>query len=191
MGRLLGRSSDQSGQTLIEFAVVLPVFMLMVFALVDGGRLVYTNAALSQAAREGARVAAAEAGWVGVPGSGCVSDASAIGASNPGAHVCPSDVAALASHVTEAANRMTAAVGPVTSVYLSCNEGDAYDPAPTGEWTSTSGGNGCASAYGAAASAAGELVSVRVEYTYEPFTPIVGSILGALDLSASSSMTIH
>jgi len=68
----------QEGQGLVEFALVLPVFMLLIFGLFDVGSLVFANSALSQGAREGARVAAAEAAWIGVPGPACVSDASQI-----------------------------------------------------------------------------------------------------------------
>ena len=66
--------------------MVLPVFVLAVFGLFDVGRLVYINSTLSQAAREGARLAATEAGWIGLTGNGCVGDASAIGSGEPG---CP------------------------------------------------------------------------------------------------------
>ena len=59
------RRTNQEGQGLVELAMVLPVFMLAVFGLFDVGRLVYVNSTLSQAAREGARVAATEAGWIG------------------------------------------------------------------------------------------------------------------------------
>ena len=43
------------GQALAEFALVLPIFALLVFGLIDVGRAVYVNNAASQAAREGAR----------------------------------------------------------------------------------------------------------------------------------------
>ncbi len=43
------------GQSLVEFALVIPIFLLLVFALIDMGRLVYINNALSEGAREGAR----------------------------------------------------------------------------------------------------------------------------------------
>lgn len=43
------------GQSLVEFAVVIPLFLLLVFALIDIGRLVYINNALSEGAREAAR----------------------------------------------------------------------------------------------------------------------------------------
>lgn len=38
-----------------EFAFVLPIFLLIVIGIVDGGRAIYASNALSQAAREGAR----------------------------------------------------------------------------------------------------------------------------------------
>lgn len=181
----------ERGQTLVEFALVLPVFMLIVFGLVDVGRLVYTNATLSQAAREGARLAAAEANWIGSTHPACVSDASGITAARPGAHVCPTDISAYKSHVEDAVQRMTVAVGPITSVHISCNDGSADDPAPSGEWTEGSGGNACHDGLGNAVSGRGELVSVRIEYTYEPFTPLASSLLDSIPLSAAATMIIN
>ena len=43
------------GQALVEFALVFPLLMLLVFALIDLGRVVYTHNAIAEAAREGAR----------------------------------------------------------------------------------------------------------------------------------------
>jgi hypothetical protein len=53
--RLGGRRQRSRGQALVEFSLVFPIFMLLVFGLIDLGRLVYANNALSEAAREGAR----------------------------------------------------------------------------------------------------------------------------------------
>jgi hypothetical protein len=39
----------------VEFALVFPIFILLLFGLIDLGRLVYANNALAEAAREGAR----------------------------------------------------------------------------------------------------------------------------------------
>lgn len=56
MCRHVGRSQRRSrGQSLVEFALVIPIFLLIVFALIDMGRLVYINNALAEGAREGAR----------------------------------------------------------------------------------------------------------------------------------------
>ena len=179
----------ERGQTLVEFALVLPVFLLIVFGLIDVGRLVYTNSALSQAAREGARLAAAEAGWIGDTSTpACVADESLITASNPGAHVCPTDIPALKSHVSDAANRMTVLLGPVTDIHISCNAGTVDDLAPSGEWTEASGGNGCKDGAGNAISSAGDLISVRAEYTYDLFTPIISSFIGSTSLSSAATI---
>ena len=50
----------QSGQTLVEFSLILPIFLLLLFALVDFGRGFYTWQVVTNAAREGARAAAVQ-----------------------------------------------------------------------------------------------------------------------------------
>jgi Flp pilus assembly protein TadG len=177
---IAGRSRGR-GQAVVEFALVVPVFFLAVFGLFDVGRLVYTNSALSQAAREGARAAATEVAWVGSTAATCMAAAA-----------CPGDVAALQADVTSAVNRMTVGLGPVTAVHLSCNAGTAGDLAPSGAWTAPGGGgNGCRDGAGQPVGAAGQLVSVRVEYTYRPMTPVISSIVGTLSLSGSATMVVQ
>ena len=51
-GRLGGR-----GQALVEFALVIPIFMLLLVAVFDLGRAVFAYNTLTNAAREGARMA--------------------------------------------------------------------------------------------------------------------------------------
>jgi Flp pilus assembly protein TadG len=50
-------------QSLIEFALVVPLFLLLLFALVDFSRLLFTYVSLSNATREMARTAAVTTGW--------------------------------------------------------------------------------------------------------------------------------
>lgn len=38
-----------------EFALVLPIFLLILFGIIDGGRMVFVNNHLAEAAREGSR----------------------------------------------------------------------------------------------------------------------------------------
>jgi Flp pilus assembly protein TadG len=45
------------GQALVEFALVLPVFLALLFGIVDAGRLIFTYNTIANAARTGARVA--------------------------------------------------------------------------------------------------------------------------------------
>src|SRR2546423_13907317 len=47
----------RAGQSMVEFAVLAPVFFLLLLGTIDLGRSVYTYNAISNAAREGARAA--------------------------------------------------------------------------------------------------------------------------------------
>lgn len=50
------RGQEKSrGQALVEFALIVPIFLLLFFGLIDVGRAVYVNNSLAEAAREGAR----------------------------------------------------------------------------------------------------------------------------------------
>ena len=191
--RFRSQELPKSGQALAEFAVVLPVFLLVVFGLFDIGRLVFVNSTLSLAAREGARLGAAEAAWIGLSGPACVDDESLIGAGRPGAHVCPTDVAAFRDHVVDAVNRVAFGQVAVSGIYLSCNAGDGADPAPSGEWTDAPDGvgNGCQDGSGNPISSSEGLISVRVEHTYQPITPIINSLIPPLTLSGSATMVVH
>lgn len=49
--------SQQKGQALVEFALILPLLVLLVFGLVEFGRAMYVKNMLNNAARAGARAA--------------------------------------------------------------------------------------------------------------------------------------
>lgn len=191
MGAPVRSRQRRKGQALVEFALVLPVFVLILFGVIDLGRFVYTDSTLSQAAREGARVGAVEAGWVGIPLStpGCVASDSDIDSGNPGAHACPPDTAGMKADIVAAINQMVVAVGPIAAsdVYISCNTGQTGDLAPTGAWTESSGGNGCVDDSSDAIGGPGDLISVRIVYTFQPITPVVGPV----SRSASATMVIN
>ncbi|MFC4737269.1 TadE/TadG family type IV pilus assembly protein [Bacillus daqingensis] len=46
----------QSGQSMVEFAIMLPVFLLLVVGIVDFGRVLYTHLELELVAQESARL---------------------------------------------------------------------------------------------------------------------------------------
>ena len=81
----------------MEFSLVLPLFLLGFFGLIDGARLVYLNSTLSQAAREGARLGAVQAFWMGRTESAC---------GTTGGPTCPASFDILRNNVLSAANRM-------------------------------------------------------------------------------------
>ena len=53
----LRRGWDGRGQSLVEFALVIPLFLLLLIAVFDLGRAVFAYNTLTNAAREGARMA--------------------------------------------------------------------------------------------------------------------------------------
>jgi Flp pilus assembly protein TadG len=55
--RLRRYARSQRSQALVEFAMVSPIFLLVLFTAIDISRLLYTYTAVSSAARDGARTA--------------------------------------------------------------------------------------------------------------------------------------
>ena len=63
-GRRRPSRSQRRGVAAVEFAVVAPVFFLLIFAIVELGRLVMVQQVLTTASREGARLAIIEGSTV-------------------------------------------------------------------------------------------------------------------------------
>jgi TadE-like protein len=51
------RENPQRSQGIVEFSLIAPILIVLLFGIVDFGRLVYVYATLNQAANEGARMA--------------------------------------------------------------------------------------------------------------------------------------
>lgn len=51
-------AASEKGQSLVEFALVLPVFIVILFGIMEFGRIWETVNVMTSAAREGARIAA-------------------------------------------------------------------------------------------------------------------------------------
>ena len=51
------RARSQRSQSLVEFAIVAPLLLFLIFGIVDFGRVIYVYITLSQAVNEGVRVA--------------------------------------------------------------------------------------------------------------------------------------
>jgi TadE-like protein len=54
---MIAKRGRNTGQALVEFALVIPLMLLFIFAIVDFGRVIYMYSVLSDVAREGARYA--------------------------------------------------------------------------------------------------------------------------------------
>ena len=166
------RRGRARGQSLVEFALVLPVFLFMLFGLIDVGRFVFQSSTLSQAAREGARLASVEASYRGSSDPAC---------GTSGGPVCPANDSMLLTHVTTAANRMMSPFGSVSNAYMSCVLAPPGGTPPSGAWTGTTCSN----------HAPGSVISVRVTGEYTPITPIISGLFGTRTLAGSAAMTIN
>lgn len=167
------RRPRTAGQSLVEFALVLPVFLLLIFGIIDLGRFIYMNSTLSQAAREATRVASVEASWIGQSGT-------YASCNQPGGPVCPATVAAFRADVLAAANRMMAPFGPIVAadLYTSC---DATAPAAGTQVTTQT----CAT------QTPGGVVSARTVLVFRPITPLISSFYSSITTSGSASMVIN
>jgi Flp pilus assembly protein TadG len=78
------RRNGEKGATMAEFAIISVVFFMIIFAIIEFGRLFYINNALTDAARRGARYAALhkEADVT------CVKNVVVYGESNINANTC-------------------------------------------------------------------------------------------------------
>lgn len=61
-GRIRRLPTDCRGMTIVEFAIVMPVFLLMVMGMLDLGQLFYARALLNGAVEEAARSSSLETG---------------------------------------------------------------------------------------------------------------------------------
>jgi Flp pilus assembly protein TadG len=151
MRRLLSRDGSR-GQTLVEFALILPIFVLVIVGIFDLGRAVYVFNTLNNSAREAVRV--------GIVNQNCT----AIGNE--------ADAGAVSVGIN-----WNAALGcnaPANDVAIRFLQPDYSDTAPCNVTPRI----GC-------------IVEVTVQYEYTAATPIVGNIIGILNLEGSSRQPIE
>lgn len=159
-----GPSAAQRSQALIEFALVSPVLLLLVFGVIDLGRAVFYYDMLNHAAREGARVAARASN--SLPTNSDVLNA--VNAQMQGIPVtepCPQ-------------GPISSGVPPPNSAWLYITEpappalAEATPPpnAPGGEYPSAAGG-GCSAVNPAVGN---DQLQVTLKFNLVLITPIVG-----------------
>jgi Flp pilus assembly protein TadG len=83
MKRLRKPTKHCDGQALVEFALLVPLLIIIVLGIVEFGRIWMTMQVLSSAAREGARVAAVTAPTVGLVEDAVENVLTAAGYSEP------------------------------------------------------------------------------------------------------------
>lgn len=143
MRRAGSRRGRAAGQTLAEFALIVPVLLLLFMAILDFGRAIYGYNTLSNAAREGARVAIVDqtvSGGIPVAAQRAADQSTGLG------------------------------VDPATDV-------DVVYTQPNGT-ACPNHSLGC-------------IATVTVRYEFTAITPIIGNIVGAIDIEAETAMDVE
>ncbi|NJD27681.1 MAG: pilus assembly protein [Chloroflexi bacterium] len=150
------------GQALVEFALIFPLIALLVFGFIDVGRAVFTHNTLTNAAREAARVAAVSQIDPASAPWNCIANKPVETPASPNWTFRGCAIAAGATIGVQGADVSISYAAP-PSTTLECNSVRNV---------------GC-------------IASVTVVTTFVPITPIAGSIIGSIAMSATSQMPIE
>jgi hypothetical protein len=152
------------GQALPEFAIVAPMFFLLLFGIIEAGRFVYYYETLSNATREGARYAIVNG--AGADEVGCPTGPAAAGSN-------PCDINGV--DVETSVRKSTIGVLGSAVTVQRC-------------WWYTAGSCDFVS-HGPGDNARGASVTVKASYTYRSLIPIVP--LPNITVTAESSLVIN
>lgn len=183
------RTNKRRGQAMTEFALIAPIFFVMILFLVDVARVIYYYDVISNAAREGAREAILEynqcsnqtpGATAGTPPVTCSTPPNGTGVTIVGVDPAMDRVTGGALKFqfanttsdtgtpppcTPAPNRGCVWVFEVGSGTPNSNGPDPTDPLQTINYNSLkAGGN--------------HDIRVEIEYNFTPFTPMISRILG-------------
>jgi Flp pilus assembly protein TadG len=153
------------GQAMVEFALVAPIFFLMIFGIIEGGRFILFYETLNNAVREGARFAIVHGS-----NSSCPSGPMPPGMSAPGGcYDLPG-------------NNVTAQVKSTAFGVLGAgvSVSTCWDPVIAADGTCTNGGLG---------NGRDSQVRVTGAFTYRPLVPLVP--LPAITITAESNLVIN
>jgi len=167
---------SQRSQALVEFAMVAPIFLLIMFGAIDIGRLLYAYSAISSAARDGARAASLQVSLF----SDCqvIKDVELVGQGfpvvmDPNSLVGDSDP-----------NSPSGALQPTTPPP---NVGYAYIwPAVA---TADPPDSNCGSPTQRAVSQSVKHVALEIQYHFVPLTPIISSLVPKVIVKTISVVT--
>lgn len=170
----------------MEFALVAPLLFLLAFGIVDFGRAMFYQNEITNAAREGARVAIlasnpcnavfGNAGGYGVPGGTCT----AQGAGGPS--VC----SAIEGSANLIAHWSCGDTSPANTIPGTGKPGYAYvevDQASSPTSTCPALGTG----YATPRSSGYLLITVTIHYYFQPITPIISSFFPSTFYLSSSA----
>ncbi len=209
------RRRRQRGFGMVEFAIVIPVVLLVVFGMIDFGRAIQINSTVAEAARQGARQMAANAAQGDNPfasspagtcsgivftqnatGTGCLTDQAILTTvkavlKDVTTSVTLQSVSA-AGCSTPAAGTAQVCISPgqsgITGSYPDCATAKStlgHDPSPGDLGTRTEEWTQPQYKQGRCF-----LVQVTVKFAFQPWTPLITKVIGSSITMTSSTSTV-
>ena len=161
--RATAAKRDRSGgQALVEFALVFPVLVFVLFGIFDVGRAVYAYNTIANAAREGARIAAVNQLNPATTDTTCIENMPVENLASPNWSI-RACAASSAVSLGVQPSAVSVSYGPPPNTSLSCS--------PT--------------LY------VGCIASVTVSYTWNPVTPVISNLLGHIAMTSTSQIPIE
>jgi Flp pilus assembly protein TadG len=215
--RLRARRASHRGFGMVEFAVVLPFVLVVVFGMLDFSRAIQTNSSVAEAARQGARQGAANAASGDNPfstysgscsgtvftqnasGAGCLTDQAILATVKAVLHDVTTTVTLANSTGTgyTAANCPTPAAGAAEVCISPAENSSAGTYADCSTAKTSLGHDAAPGDLGARKqewtglkyqSGRCFLVEVTVKYAFQPWTPLISKIIGSgITITASTS----
>jgi len=164
------RATRRRGQGLTEFALVLPILVLIIFGILDLGRVIYYYVGVSEAIGEGGR--AASLATNGLPTNADVLAAARSQAGYINLAPCPNGpVPAGSANLPPAGTGWLYITGPSSGPANPNSEN-----APGGEAAAPAAGS-CQATVPALSQ--GDRLQVTVVYNFVPFTPVIAQVTGS------------
>ena len=171
MRRLFIRHEGDRGQAIVEFALMLPVFILLLVGILDLGRAVYAFNTISNASREAVRIAIVDQDCTFIRDQ-AVQHAVSLGLSASDVTVYVWDPEATNSGDFSAASA-------------------AVHRQQCGVPTAPTAPQECRQSGTAATIIVGCVIEVQVRYAYTAATPIIGNLVGTINMSAATREPIE
>lgn len=111
------RWRKEDGQSTVEFALVLPILLLLIFGMMDFGWLFYNKVMVNNASREGARYAVINCGTIGY-GDAHETTIAYVESLLPGAVVTVEPTPISGDQITVTVNKEIRVLTGITSVFL-------------------------------------------------------------------------
>lgn len=157
-----GRRGRHRAQALVEFALVLPLLLLLVFGIVDAGRLIYAYNTVANSARNSARVAI-------------------VNQSTAGADICDTTVATPGATAYPVGCAISSGIGlGIVATDVSVKYRDPTDTTDCKTPVSTP-----------PVVLIGCIAVVEVTGRFQPLTPVIGQLIGPVIVKSTSKFPVE